>query len=372
MSVRILDHLQSRITNVGGIAAADLSVGITPGDGAKIIADVPAINTTDWVYAWLKDAAGNREVIRITAVAVDVLTIVRGINARFPARAWAQGDIVHFALSKSLFDDMHQTVADALSALSVAVTAAQDAVTAAQDAVTDAELAATTAAADTLANIANTAIVFTNKSHGDGLTVTGGPLDLGPADADDDDEGAEIVLRGASVHEDVSIDRFQKQTRFFGSSPDNFELQLLNTGAGKFNAMISGTTNTDALQIGGVAVTATPAEINAAADGIGVNIPRRRMLSIGDWNMDADQQKEVAHGLLPSKIRGVSGLILSDLGAMSTIPAMDQSTGTLGVQIAVIGATTIKLYRAAGSQFDGVNYDATSYNRGYLIIDYVD
>jgi hypothetical protein len=146
MAVKILDYLQSRITNVGGIAAADLSVGITPGDGAKIIADVPAINTDDWVYAWLKDDAGNREVIRVTAVAVDVLTIVRGINSRYPARAWAQGDIVHFALSKSLFDDMHTTVTDALADVDAALV----------------DLAAAEAA---LTNIAAVVMTFTNKTH---------------------------------------------------------------------------------------------------------------------------------------------------------------------------------------------------------------
>jgi hypothetical protein len=106
MAAKFVDRLQTRITNVGGIGAADGSVGITPGDGAKILADVPSINNgQDFILAWFKDAAANRECVKITGVSTDTCTLgQRGVNPRFPARAWAQGDILHFSLCKSSFD----------------------------------------------------------------------------------------------------------------------------------------------------------------------------------------------------------------------------------------------------------------------------
>jgi hypothetical protein len=130
---------------VGGIAADATTVDITAGDGLKILADAGgALAAGDCIYAWFKGVLANREVIKITGVAGDTLTVVRGINARFPARAWAQNDIVHFALSKSPFDDMQQAVVDAVDEIGTAVVSLD---------------AATTA----LANIADLEMTLTNK-----------------------------------------------------------------------------------------------------------------------------------------------------------------------------------------------------------------
>ena len=111
MPVRFVDYLQTRITNVGGIAADATSVGITPGDGAKILADIPGINSGDWLYGWFKDIAGHRECVKFTGRSTDTLTIgQRAVNSRYPARAWAQGDIIHFSLSRYALDDIVDVV----------------------------------------------------------------------------------------------------------------------------------------------------------------------------------------------------------------------------------------------------------------------
>jgi len=119
MAVKIVNYLQSRITDVGGIAAGDTEVSITAGDGAKILADIPDIGSPDWTYAWFKDDAGNREPVKITGIATDLLTIVRGIDSRYPARAWAQNDVVHFSLCLNIFEDLYgDAIATAAAALS--------------------------------------------------------------------------------------------------------------------------------------------------------------------------------------------------------------------------------------------------------------
>ena len=41
----------------------------------------------------------------------------------------------------------------------------------------------------------------------------------------------------------------------------------------------------------GVALTATSTELNNGCDGIGVTIPRVKLVTIGDWDMDTDATK---------------------------------------------------------------------------------
>ena len=122
-----------------------------------------------------------------------------------------------------------------------------------------------------------------------------------------------------------------------------------------------------------VAVAATATEINSAADGIGVTIPRQKIVNIGDWNMDSDESVSVAHGLTFAKIVGLRGGVINDIGNTLTPICWYQTTTATAAQISasVIGNNVV-LNRLAGGIFDGTDYDATSYNRGYLILDYID
>ena len=115
MPVKTVDLLQTRIADVGGIASDAAEVNITPGDGAKISADIPDLGD-DYVYAWFKDDSGNRELVKISGVSTDTVTLSqRGVSSRYPARAWSQNDILHFAICRQMFDDIADAIADVVT-----------------------------------------------------------------------------------------------------------------------------------------------------------------------------------------------------------------------------------------------------------------
>lgn len=116
-------------------------------------------------------------------------------------------------------------------------------------------------------------------------------------------------------------------------------------------------------------VTATAAELNKAADGIGTTIPRMVILTIGDWNMDSTASVNVAHGLSFSKIIGVTGTVRNDANN-AKYPISSTAGGNLA--ISSIDGTNITLTRDGSGTFDSTSFDSTSYNRGYLIVSYID
>ena len=120
--------------------------------------------------------------------------------------------------------------------------------------------------------------------------------------------------------------------------------------------------------------TATAAEIVKAADGIGVTIPRQKVIQIGDWDMDTTATKNVAHGLTLSKIVGVRALIINDAGTDCYVVAANYNPGAndLDSDINLIDATNVQLARVGAGIFDGVGFDSPSYNRGWVIVDYID
>ena len=127
-----------------------------------------------------------------------------------------------------------------------------------------------------------------------------------------------------------------------------------------------------ALRVGGVSITATPAEQNAAADGIGVTIPRQKIVEIGDWDMDATASVNVLHGLTLSKIIGARAIVRNDNDDTRYILAADNATGYIGAWIDLIDGTRASLFRTASGTFDHIDYNSTSYNRGWVIFDYID
>jgi hypothetical protein len=98
----------------------------------------------------------------------------------------------------------------------------------------------------------------------------------------------------------------------------------------------------------------------------GTNSINTKIINIGDWNMDSAASVSVAHGLTFAKIRNISALILKD-----------DSTAILDLVGAGAGSctatsTNISLIRVTSGTFDSTDYDATSFNRGYITITYVD
>lgn len=103
---------------------------------------------------------------------------------------------------------------------------------------------------------------------------------------------------------------------------------------------------------------------------------KTEIVSIGDWNMDASPALTVAHGLTASDIRSVTAIIYDDAGDGYIIGAGISVYSTqLGFGLYGLGsdqpcwdATNFYLQRTNGGFFDGTDFNATSYNRGYIIV----
>lgn len=74
-------------TLAGAIASGVTAIALTAGHGARF----PTLGATDYFFATLVDAAGNLEIIKVTARAGDNLTAVRQVDGT-TARAFSGGD----------------------------------------------------------------------------------------------------------------------------------------------------------------------------------------------------------------------------------------------------------------------------------------
>lgn len=109
---------------------------------------------------------------------------------------------------------------------------------------------------------------------------------------------------------------------------------------------------------------------NASTSQSNVKI-NTQVIDIGDWNMDTTDTSAPAHSITLSKIRSVSALIRNDAdNNYSNFLSVD-STET-GEHSLEINASNINLRRGLGGLFDNANYTSTSYNRGWVIIQYTD
>lgn len=98
-----------------------------------------------------------------------------------------------------------------------------------------------------------------------------------------------------------------------------------------------------------------------------------KVLNLGDWNMDSTDTLTVTHSVTDyKKIRSMSVIIRDDAdSAYANLEGF--RSGVYSAPdggITDIGSTTITLFRTAGQTFDGANYNATGYNRGYMTIVY--
>lgn len=97
------------------------------------------------------------------------------------------------------------------------------------------------------------------------------------------------------------------------------------------------------------------------------------IIKLGDWNMDANDTHSKAHGLTDhTKIRSVSVMILRDIGDdLYPLNQYDSTaSGDVSGGISLIDATNIYFGRKTGGKFDSVDFDSTSFNRGWMTIEY--
>lgn len=126
----------------------------------------------------------------------------------------------------------------------------------------------------------------------------------------------------------------------------------------------------------GNADTATQADSATQADGIketgsSAYVVHEKIIAIGDWNMDADLGKDIAHGLDRTKIISCRAFVWHDSGEsyfpIDFMPNSGSVSGNIHVE-----QNNIQLLRFAGGYFDNTEFNSTSYNRGWITIEYVD
>jgi len=90
-------------------------------------------------------------------------------------------------------------------------------------------------------------------------------------------------------------------------------------------------------------------------------------IDIGDWNMNSTGSVLISIGSIDhTKVRKVHVAIRSDDPAVDAYSTYDLLIGgSYALQI-----TNISLSRTAGGFFDNVSFNATSYNRGWITIEY--
>jgi len=90
-----------------------------------------------------------------------------------------------------------------------------------------------------------------------------------------------------------------------------------------------------------------------------------KIISIGDWNMDSTASVTVSHGLLSTSIRTMTALIRDDGGVIVN------SFNNDGAALIQASASDIVLWRTTSGVFDSTAYDSTSFNRGFITIEYI-
>ena len=120
----------------------------------------------------------------------------------------------------------------------------------------------------------------------------------------------------------------------------------------------------------GIEEVGTGLEVDGIKEqGAGTHEMKCKVIDIGDWNMDSTAEKSVAHGLGTNFIN-IRMILVQIINDEATVIADFLSTDARTGVICYANSTNIVLTRAGGGSFDGVNYNATSYNRGWVTIWY--
>ncbi len=106
-----------------------------------------------------------------------------------------------------------------------------------------------------------------------------------------------------------------------------------------------------------------------------VVILKTKMIEIGDWDMDATDFVYVAHGLMSTKIRSYSCLVRQDADTGYYVFPFHETVQNVvagGIAIRAADPSVFKCWRVGGGSFDSILFDETPYNRGWIIVWYVE
>jgi hypothetical protein len=107
MGVRFVNNFNAPLA--AGLAAGDTVITLQTGYGAILTSKLANPLGTDHIYGTLVNSANDIEIVKVTAISGDDLTVVRGVD-NTTARPWLAGDIISMrACAASLMEVAYPT-----------------------------------------------------------------------------------------------------------------------------------------------------------------------------------------------------------------------------------------------------------------------
>lgn len=190
-----------------------------------------------------------------------------------------------------------------------------------------------------------------------------------------------------TIHDNVitipNSGNLDKRAVFVGSKNSTIFSGVTNTvviGGQNITGTTDDTVYVPNLNIGTLSIVTTGTTIidnlGIESSGLVVKSYTTKRLEIGDWDMTATTQVNVAHGLSATEwktmlesnvlIRNDSDTVYAPLKSLN-LP----STGLMNGGVSVIDSTNITLGRYTTGGFDDGAFTSTSYNRGWVTFDYI-
>jgi hypothetical protein len=161
---------------------------------------------------------------------------------------------------------------------------------------------------------------------------------------------------------------------FSAASNIRYVAGCVKTGATSYENKFIITPRVGTLSVTSIIVsTATVSSVLTASGGISENSRtiKRKIVDIGDWNMDSSLTATVATSVTGSTIRSANVMIRND--SSSSFLPIDFMVGT-GQEVSgsfnIDSSGVFTLRRTASGFFDQTAFSATSFNRGYISIEY--
>lgn len=151
------------------------------------------------------------------------------------------------------------------------------------------------------------------------------------------------------------------------TSLETWEINYSGAAWGTWTRLTDATGNADT-------ATLAAAASSIKETGTGAGTIRWKIIPIGDWNMYSTQSIQIAHGLTLSKIITIDVIILDDYSSRYPLHgtfSVEAGTTPSG-SVLSIDSTYVTLGRMEGGLFYGTDFNATSFNRGYITIGYID
>jgi len=112
----------------------------------------------------------------------------------------------------------------------------------------------------------------------------------------------------------------------------------------------------------------------ASSGTISIKKVYTKIIEIGDWNMDSNNSIGVAHklDLNPVTVMSIRAVVRRDDALYySDFAGSNYDNAETNTNVAIeFNTAQVVLSRAVGGRFDDLTYSSTSYNRGWIIIEY--